>query len=466
MRLIANTLRASLSLARRRGHVWLPHYLRQQSRYRRTQPGPDRHLIFTFVDHFEPSRAAGERGVEMVRDWCRRNVEISKPVVDDDGLHPQHTWFYRYDYPNFDCLRELSRSVYDGFGEIEFHLHHGHDTSETFREKIEAGKKWFGTAGAMRAVGTGQAHFAYIAGNWALANGQEDASKSGVDEEIVLLRDAGCYADFTFPAFGERSQTRQVNDLYYAVHSDRVRCYETGPQVAVGQPQRGDLMIFQGPLYIAFGRGHVDYAAVEDYAPYFEGRCKSWIKAGVSVEGMPDWVFVKVHTHGMQSAATVVGNSAALMYKDVVRIAHERGFKVHFTNAREAYNIAKAAEAGLKGNPAQYRDYLVPKPVNRVVYCNQPSSASVTDGRIEIAILDQPGLERSGSPVQIELAESPIQSLSGEGIRAVRIAWRGNELERLEIDGDGPADIRPRTGHLAPAVPPRAARLPLACSAL
>ena len=29
-------------------------------------------------------------------------------------------------------------------------------------------------------------------------------------------------------------------------------------------------------------------------------RFRAWVDAGVSVEGRPEWVFVKVHTHGTQ----------------------------------------------------------------------------------------------------------------------------------------------------------------------
>lgn len=35
---------------------------------------------------------------------------------------------------------------------------------------------------------------------------------------------------------------------------------------------------------------------------------------------------------------------------------------LHYVSAREAYNIAKAAEAGREGNPDEYRDFLLPPP--------------------------------------------------------------------------------------------------------
>ena len=34
-------------------------------------------------------------------------------------------------------------------------------------------------------------------------------------------------------------------------------------------------------------------------------------------------------------------------------------WKLHYVSARETYNIIKAAESGLDGNPGDYRDFLI-----------------------------------------------------------------------------------------------------------
>ena len=36
-----------------------------------------------------------------------------------------------------------------------------------------------------------------------------------------------------------------------------------------------------------------------------------------------------------------------------------RNIKLRFVTAREAYNIVKAAEAGLSGDPEKYHDYII-----------------------------------------------------------------------------------------------------------
>jgi hypothetical protein len=44
--------------------------------------------------------------------------------------------------------------------------------------------------------------------------------------------------------------------------------------------------------------------------------------------------------------------------------------------AREAYNVVKAAEDGREGNPEDFRDFLIPKPVNTMIYTKIPLTKS------------------------------------------------------------------------------------------
>jgi len=36
-----------------------------------------------------------------------------------------------------------------------------------------------------------------------------------------------------------------------------------------------------------------------------------------------------------------------------------QNYVLHYVTAREAYNIVKAAEYGLEGNPNQFRDFII-----------------------------------------------------------------------------------------------------------
>jgi hypothetical protein len=83
------------------------------------------------------------------------------------------------------------------------------------------------------------------------------------------------------------------------------------------------------------------------------------------VEGRPEWIFVKVHTHGTQErdTDTLLGEPMDRAFSHLESHYNDgTDWKLHYVSAREMYNIAKAAEAGLAGDPGQYRDHVVPRP--------------------------------------------------------------------------------------------------------
>ena len=75
---------------------------------------------------------------------------------------------------------------------------------------------------------------------------------------------------------------------------------------------------------------------------------------------------MKVYSHGDQSAAEIVHRTLGPMLGDLEGICRERRIQLHYMTAREAYNVAKAAEEGKCGNPGDFRDYRIPKPRNMV----------------------------------------------------------------------------------------------------
>ena len=154
-----------LKILKWKGIIWLPDYMRWLCKIRNNDRKIE-HVLFYIVDHFEPAKRDGLLGVEKVRNWCKNYEGIARKYCDSDGTHPKYSWFYRYDYPNFDCINILSRSVFNNFGEIEFHLHHSYDNSENFERTIKQGIKWFNSAGAMISSENKQEkNFGYIAGN-------------------------------------------------------------------------------------------------------------------------------------------------------------------------------------------------------------------------------------------------------------------------------------------------------------
>src|SRR5205085_2336204 len=94
-----------------------------------------------------------------------------------------------------------------------------------------------------------------------------------------------------------------------------------------------------------------------------------WLTAHVHVAGRPEWVFVKLHTHAMQSRSSFLGAGADALFTAMERWWNRSPFRLHYVTAREAYNLVKAAEAGHSGDPNDYRDFILPPPANRMIRC-------------------------------------------------------------------------------------------------
>jgi hypothetical protein len=88
-------------------------------------------------------------------------------------------------------------------------------------------------------------------------------------------------------------------------------------------------------------------------------RLHLWTRAGITVQGRPEWLFVKLHCHGMDPRDTqaLLGNPIVAFLRDVAEAEKEGGFITHFVTAREMTNIVLAACDGKDGNPSLYRNW-------------------------------------------------------------------------------------------------------------
>jgi hypothetical protein len=133
-------------------------------------------------------------------------------------------------------------------------------------------------------------------------------------------------------------------------------------------------MLIQGPLALDWRRRkwgvvpRLDNGEVNHHKPPTKERIDLWVQQNIHVAGRPEWVFVKVHTHG------AVPSSSRLFLGEVMHRAREylqaayndgKRWRLHYVSAREMFNIVRAAEDGHAGDPGEYRDYEVaPPPVN------------------------------------------------------------------------------------------------------
>lgn len=365
-------------LVRRQLHLWVFAYLRQRVSYfifRRNIP-QERHIIVAICDHFDfGSSGKYQQGEEQKLDiWEREYPPLSDRHCDSNGINLKHTWFFPPHYHRGDYLQRLVGLCSRGYGEIELHLHHDHmppfpDTSDTLREKIRSSIESYSKHGAFL-LPDGTKTFAFIHGDWALDNSRS-GKYCGVNDEIKILAEEGCYADFTFPSLHE-SQPRKINSIYY-VEDDpaKPKSYNSGVDARAGGKESGDLMLIQGPLALGVKKKYglpffpsIEAASLDGSNRPSMKRVKMWLKANVHVKGRPEWVLVKLHTHGAMrpNFDNNFGEVADQFFTELEEKYNnpEDGY-LHYVTAREMYNIIKAAEAGETGNPGEYRDYRIPR---------------------------------------------------------------------------------------------------------
>ncbi len=349
-------------------HTWLPDYARHLVRRARApRPSASRHLLFALCDHYEPlwGGAPDDVGRARVDAWADRYPALAR-FRDSQGRPPRHGWFFpgeEYRPYFLDRLADLARA---GFGEVELHLHHDGDTAATLAPRIEQHLQTFREHGHLSADARGRPRWAFIHGNWSLANGRPDRRWCGVDDELLVLHRLGCYVDLTFPSAPDPCQPDKVNQIYWPTGDlARRRSYERGERARVGAARDDRLLMITGPLAFARkGLGvRIENGAVTGGDPPTAARVRTWIDQRIHVEGRPEGVFVQVHTHGAieRTAGSLLGDGGRALHEALGAVMRG-GTALHYVTAREMFNVARAAMDGKSGDPSAYFDYVIPPP--------------------------------------------------------------------------------------------------------
>jgi hypothetical protein len=385
------TLLLVFELRQKHLHLWLGSYFAQRARARQARrealARAPIHVLFCMVDHFEPISAGSTSEIERARmqDWLVRYPALAKRHHDSHDRPVQHSWFYPGEAYHPEYLNNLVELCQQGIGEIELHLHHGHDTEASLRKKINDAMILFGKHGALRLQrGATQPVYAFIHGNMALDNSLNDPQYCGVNGELRVLRETGCYADFSLPTAPCESQPSMVNTIYYATDDPHApKSFETGEEVTVNGTPSGDLMMVAGPLTFNWSSRkwglipRIDNGEIQVSNPPTLERVRNWVRQHIHVKGKPEWVFVKVSCHGAEdrSRDVILGDIADRMYSDLENEYRDgSGYRLHYVTARELYNVIKAAEAGKSGDPTEYYDYVLPPYRTHRVVRNTPAS--------------------------------------------------------------------------------------------
>ncbi len=355
---------------------WLPSYVMQSARHRRIHRYEEVHLLLCIADHYEPKqyRPTAEVSRARVRRWVEEYPRQFGRFRDSDGRTPRHTFFYPAEEYEAEYLAALANLCRQGFGEVEIHLHHHDDTPENLRQTLLTFKTILAEQHGLLAHDprTGEPVYGFIHGNWALDNSRPCGRMCGVNNELDVLRETGCYADFTLPSAPDPTQTKKINSIYYAVDDPgRPKSHDTGIDVGSAPRPERSLMLIQGPLVLDWSRRkfgllpRLENACIQGNQPARIERLARWLHARVQVPSRPDWFFVKLHTHGgaEENHDVLLGESMVRFHEDLARRAHDNPhFHFHYVTAREMYNLVKAAEAGWRGGVAEALDFELASP--------------------------------------------------------------------------------------------------------
>ena len=367
------TIRAKVTYGMR----WLPSYFWQT--ISRHMPRGPVHLMIALADHFEPAivpgngcaRASYADQTQRLETWCDRYPELVNKWRDHDGHTFKHTYFYPAEQYEAGLIDQLAEHCHAGWGEIEVHLHHGMntpDTAENTRRTLVGFRDTLARKhGALSYLdGAGSPLYAFVHGNFALANSSRGFA-CGVDSEMQVLAETGCYADLTLPTgYFHPAQIRKINSLYECGLPLSQRApHRRGRDLRRGRPAEILPIMVQGPLVLGLNsmshsrRFCVENGALTGANPPSLFRLRLWKRAAVRVAARPDWLFIKLHCHSMDPTQhnAVLGDVMRGFLRELVEGANQRDEVLHFVSAREMVNIIFAACDGREGNPGNYRDY-------------------------------------------------------------------------------------------------------------
>jgi hypothetical protein len=337
------------------------------------------HLIISVANHFEPSSIPGDfagyapREIQepRVENWCTDYPRNFREFRDSVGRPFTHTYFYPAEQYDRALVEQVADLCHAGWGEMEIHLHHGvteSATAESTREQLVSFRDTLARDHGCLSYEDGDRSpkYAFVHGNFALAN-SAGGFACGVDDEMQILAETGCYVDMTYPTSAfHPAQISKLNSIYECSSPLQERApHRHGNGLRTGHPVSTLPFLIEGPWALDFDRqsrngiGRIENGALTAANPPSIHRLRLWKRAAITVAGRPDWLFIKLDAHGMYPGDTeaVLGSPTQSFVKELVVGAAERQETLHFVSAREMANIALAACDGREGNPGDYRDY-------------------------------------------------------------------------------------------------------------
>jgi hypothetical protein len=334
----------------RHAEIWLPGVVR--TAFRRDTV-PVRHVWLAITDHYEPywRSADATTARARVKRWAAEWPRIAARHRDHRDRSPRYSFFYpqeEYDPALLDVLAEIRHA---GTGDVEVHLHHDGEGERDFVERIGGFVATLRERHGLLREREGRPAFCFIHGDWALDNSHPDGRCCGLNNELTLLEQLGCVADFTLPAAPSPCQVATVNTIYRATDDpQRPRSHEGGAVVTPGSGHGAGLLMVQGPLTL---RRHqqrtwlpgVECGELTAVDPPTRHRVGRWLAVAPRVG---EHCFIKLHTHRAQedTAAALLGGGLEQLFTLLRAECDRRGLTLGYASAWEMVEAIEALAAG------------------------------------------------------------------------------------------------------------------------
>jgi hypothetical protein len=327
----------------RHSHIWAIPYLKDRAQYRLRARPPIKRIWLTIADHYEPLWHTSNLEVAKARvqRWHSAWPKIAALSVKDSfGRPPQYTFFYPEEEYHRHLLEPLAAMTRDGISDVEVQIHHDADGRQSFVNRISRFCAVLRQRHGLLRETEGRIRFGFIHGNWALDNSRPDGRWCGLNDEIQILRDLGCYADFTMPSGNSPTQSRMLNAIYWCTDDPvRPKSYDVGAPVRPGQQISGDLLMIPGPFGIRWMERLMPRMEIGELSagdPPTPSRIRRWIELAPQIDGN---VFIKLHTHGAQernSTMLLTGGLEAL-FRSMAAEAGRQKCELVFATAWQMY---------------------------------------------------------------------------------------------------------------------------------
>lgn len=333
----------------RHAEIWFPGYVR--SRLRNWSAAPAGRVWLAIADHWEPYwlKPTDDVARERVAVWAKHWPEVAGRHADSAGKPPKYTFYYPQEEYRPEFLDALAAMTRQGIADVDIHIHHDCEGEQNFVDRMSGFIECLSRRHGLLRQQNGRTVFGFIHGNWALDNSRPDGRWCGLNNEITLLRDLGCYADFTMPSGNSPTQSRFLNTVYWATDDPvQPRSYDTGVAVRPGAPGSGDLLMIPGPFGLRWSERLVprmetgEIAHQDGATPY---RVRRWLELAPRIGSD---IFVKLYTHGAQernSNALLLNGGLDRLFELTAAECRRQGRELRFVSTWEMRQAVDAAAA-------------------------------------------------------------------------------------------------------------------------